>query len=142
MSEVVTGDAVVLDVQIAQLPVRAVGALIDIAVIFIGYVLGGWRGAGVATAGIFLPAFVFVAASGPLVPRLRRSRVAGGFLDGVNAGSLALMAAVTLQLARPVLVDPVSIAIAVVAAVLLIRFRVSSAWLLPAAALFGLLWRG
>lgn len=40
MSEVVTGDAVVLDVQIAQLPVRAVGALIDIAVIFVGYVLG------------------------------------------------------------------------------------------------------
>jgi uncharacterized RDD family membrane protein YckC len=40
MAEVVTGDAVVLDVQIAQLPVRAVGALIDITVIFIGYLLG------------------------------------------------------------------------------------------------------
>jgi uncharacterized RDD family membrane protein YckC len=37
---VVTGDAVVLDVQIAQLPVRAVGALIDVTVIFIGYILG------------------------------------------------------------------------------------------------------
>jgi uncharacterized RDD family membrane protein YckC len=40
MSEVVTGDAVVLDVQVAQLPVRALSALIDITVIFIGYVLG------------------------------------------------------------------------------------------------------
>jgi uncharacterized RDD family membrane protein YckC len=39
MSEVVTGDAVVLDVQIAQLPVRAVSALIDITVIFVCYVL-------------------------------------------------------------------------------------------------------
>ncbi|HTO86626.1 MAG TPA: chromate efflux transporter [Thermoanaerobaculia bacterium] len=109
---------------------------------FIGYVLAGWKGAGLATAGIFLPAFVLVAASGPLVPRLRRSRIAGGFLDGVNAGSLALMAAVTLQLARPVLVDPVSITIAAIAAVLLIRFRISSAWLLPAAALLRLLLRG
>ena len=40
MSEVVTGDAVVLDVQIAQLPVRAVSALIDITVIFVCYVIG------------------------------------------------------------------------------------------------------
>jgi chromate transporter len=53
---------------------------------FIGYLLGGVPGAGVATAGIFLPAFVFVALSGPLVPRLRRSPVAGAFLDGVNVG--------------------------------------------------------
>src|SRR4029434_2731583 len=52
---------------------------------FIGYVLGGGAGAFVATLGIFLPAFVFVALSGPLVPRLRQSRTAGAFLDGVNA---------------------------------------------------------
>ncbi|MCB0940076.1 MAG: RDD family protein [Mycobacterium sp.] len=37
---VVTGDAVVLDVQIAQLPVRAVGALIDIVVVVLGYIVG------------------------------------------------------------------------------------------------------
>ncbi|MDT5218600.1 MAG: hypothetical protein QOF15_705 [Mycobacterium sp.] len=40
MSEVVTGDAVVLDVQIAQLPVRALSAIIDITVIFVGYIIG------------------------------------------------------------------------------------------------------
>lgn len=62
---------------------------------FIGYVLDGPRGAAVATLGIFLPAFFFVAISGPLVPRLRRSVVAGDVLDGVNVGSLALMAVVT-----------------------------------------------
>ncbi|HVL11327.1 MAG TPA: chromate efflux transporter, partial [Gemmata sp.] len=66
---------------------------------FIGYLLGGPAGAAVATVGIFLPAFVFVALSVPLVPRLRRSKVAGAFLDGVNAASLALMAVVTVQLA-------------------------------------------
>ena len=67
---------------------------------FIGYVLGGLPGAGLATLGIFLPAFVFVAASGPLVPRIRRSPAAGAFLDGVNAASLALMAVVTWRARR------------------------------------------
>jgi chromate transporter len=67
---------------------------------FIGYVLGGWKGAAAATVAIFLPSFFFVALSGPLVPHIRRSEVAGGFLDGVIAGSLALMAVVTLDLGR------------------------------------------
>src|SRR6185436_9496079 len=64
---------------------------------FIGYVLAGGPGAAVATIGIFLPAFVFVAISAPLVQRIRGSKVAGALLDGVNAGSLALMATVTFQ---------------------------------------------
>jgi chromate transporter len=65
---------------------------------FIGYLLGGAKGAAVATVGIFLPAFFFVAVSGPLVPRIRRSPTAGAFLDGVNAAALALMAVVTYQI--------------------------------------------
>src|SRR5215212_1511061 len=72
---------------------------------FIGYVLEGVPGAIVATVGIFLPAFVFVALSGPLIPRIRRSRVAGAALDGVNAASFALMALVTWQLGRAAIVD-------------------------------------
>jgi chromate transporter len=104
---------------------------------FVGYVLGGFRGAVVATVGIFLPAFVFVALSGPLVPRIRRSPVAGAFLDGVNVASIALMAVVAAQLARAAIVDPWTAAIAIVSAVLLLRFRASPAWLVPAAALLG-----
>src|SRR5260370_35922365 len=65
---------------------------------FIGYILGGTSGAMVATVGIFLPAFFFVSISGPLLPRLRRSPIAGAFLDGVNAGPLALMVVVTWEL--------------------------------------------
>jgi len=72
---------------------------------FIGYVVAGWAGAAVATVGIFLPGFVLVAASGPLIPRLRRSAVAAAALDGVVAGSLALMAVVTWQLGKASLVD-------------------------------------
>jgi chromate transporter len=105
---------------------------------FIGYVLGGPAGAAVATLGIFLPAFVFVAVSGPLVPRLRRSPLAGAFLDGVNVASLALMVLVTWELGRSALVDVATVALALVSAVLLIRFRVNSAWLVLGGALLGL----
>jgi chromate transporter len=105
---------------------------------FVGYVAGGPWGAVAATVGIFLPAFVFVAASGPLVPRLRRSPVAGAVLDGVNAGSLALMAVVAVQLTREALPDLVTIVEAVAALSLLARFRVNSAWLVLAGAVLGL----
>jgi chromate transporter len=105
---------------------------------FIGYVLAGVPGAVVATIAIFLPAFVFVAASGPLVRRIRSSPTAGAALDGVNVASLALMAVVTIQLARTALVDPLTIALALASAVLLIRYRVNSAWLVLGGAAVGL----
>jgi chromate transporter len=105
---------------------------------FIGYVLGGVPGAGVATVGIFLPAFVFVAASGPLVPRLRRSKTAGAFLDGVNVASLALMAVVTWYLARAAIIDISTVGLALVSAILLFRYGVNSAWLVLAGGIAGL----
>lgn len=104
---------------------------------FIGYVLGGGAGAAAATAGIFLPAFVFVALSGPLVRRVRASPVAGAFLDGVNLASLALMAVVSWQLARSAVTDLATAALAVASAVLLFRFRVSSSWLVLGGAAVG-----
>jgi chromate transporter len=104
---------------------------------FIGYVLAGPKGAAVATIGIFLPAFVFVALSGPLVPRIRRSPVAGAVLDGVNAAALALMLVVTYQLGRSALVDVTTIVLALVSAVALFRFRVNSAWLVLGGAIVG-----
>lgn len=104
---------------------------------FIGYILGGLPGAVLATVGIFLPSFFFVAVSGPLIPRLRRSGVAGAFLDGVNVASIGLMALVTAQLARAAVVDVPSALLAVTSAALLIRFRMNSAWLVLASALVG-----
>jgi chromate transporter len=106
---------------------------------FIGHVLAGLSGAAVATAGIFLPAFVFVALSGPLVPRLRRPPTAGAFLDGVNAASLALMAVVTWPLGRAAIVDAPTALLAATSAVVLIRHRTSSAWLILGGAALGLL---
>jgi chromate transporter len=106
---------------------------------FIGYILAGLPGAVLATIGIFLPSFVFVAVSNPFIPRLRRSTWAGGLLDGVNVTSLGLMAAVTWQLGRHALVDPLTIGLALVSAVLLLRFRLNSTWLIGGGALVGLL---
>jgi chromate transporter len=104
---------------------------------FVGYLLGGTRGAAVATVGIFLPAFFFVSLSGPLLPRLRRSPTAGAFLDGVNAGSFALMVAVTWQLARAAIFDRITVIVAIVAAILLLRFQLNSAWLILFGAVVG-----
>ena len=104
---------------------------------FIGYVLAGPTGALVATAGIFLPAFIFVAASGPLVPKLRASPVAGAFLDGVNVASLALMAVVTFQLGYAALIDVPTIVLSAVAAVLLVRFELNATWLVLGGATAG-----
>jgi chromate transporter len=105
---------------------------------FIGYLLGAVPGAAIATAGIFLPSFVFVAISGPLVPRLRASPTTGAFLDGVVVGSLALMAVVTFFLARAAIVDVPTALLAAGSAFLLLRFRLNSAWLVLAGALIGL----
>jgi chromate transporter len=107
------------------------------AATFVGYLLGGTPGALVATVGIFLPAFFFVAISGPLVPRLRASPTAGAFLDGVNVASLALMAVVTWQLGRVAVVDVPTLVLAAVGGVLLFRYRVNSAWLVLGAGVVG-----
>jgi chromate transporter len=75
---------------------------------FIGYLLEGVPGAIVATVGIFLPAFVFVVLTGPIIPRLRSSPIMSSFLDGVNVVSLALMAGVSWYLGRTAVVDPLN----------------------------------
>ena len=105
---------------------------------FIGYLTGRWLGAIVATIGIFLPSFVFVAAVYPIVPRLRASPWTAAFLDGANAAALGLMTAVAWQLGMSSLIDPFTAALALVAAALLIRSQVNSAWLVLGGAVAGL----
>ena len=106
---------------------------------FIGFILGGTAGALLATLGIFLPSFIFVAISNPLIPKIRNSTWVSGLLDGVNVASLGLMAAVSWQLGLASLTDPLTILIAIVSFVLLIRFKVNSTWLIAGGALIGLL---
>jgi chromate transporter len=104
---------------------------------FIGYVLAGVPGAFLATVGIFLPGFVFVALTGPIIPRLRDSPVLAGLLDGANVVSLALMAGVTWQLGWASLVEPVPALIALAALVLLFATEINPAWLVLAGGSLG-----
>jgi chromate transporter len=106
---------------------------------FIGYILGGIPGALLATLGIFLPSFIFVAISNPLIPRIRKSEWVSSLLDGVNVASLGLMAAVAWQLGRASLTRPLPVLIALISFFLLIRFKVNSAWLLAGGGLVGLM---
>ena len=105
---------------------------------FIGYILGGPGAALVATMGIFLPSFILVAVGSKFVPSLRKSQITGAFLDGVNVASLGLMAVVTWQLGTAAIVGWPTILLAVIAAFLLFRYRVNSAWLVLGGAGVGL----
>ena len=104
---------------------------------FVGYLLAGWIGALVATAAIFLPAFLFVIATNPLIPRLRHSATAASFLDAVNVSSIGLMAAVTVEFAVAALRDWAGWAIWTAALLSVVTFRVNPAWLVLGGALAG-----
>jgi chromate transporter len=115
-------------------------------VTFVGYLVGGGvAGALVATAGILLPSFFLVVATNPLIPRLRRSRWAGRFLDAVVAAALGLMAAVTIKLAAATLLASTAplrlewrgVLVATVAAAVALRWKVAPAWLVLGGAVVG-----
>ena len=108
---------------------------------FIGYLLGGWKGAALTTVGMFLPAFVYVAVTAGFLSKLRKSPVAGAFLDGVNASAVALMAYVGWQFTRAALVNIPAIVLAIVSALLVFRYKVNSVWLVLAGAVAGILIR-
>jgi chromate transporter len=106
---------------------------------FLGYLLRGWSGAAVATVAIFLPSFLMAGLVGALAGRIRRSKLAGAFLDGVNAAAVALMASVAIPLGRAALLDGWTWALCVVSATLLVRFKVNATWLILAGAALGIL---
>jgi chromate transporter len=108
---------------------------------FIGFVLAGVPGAVLATVAIFLPSFVFVAVSRPWLPRLRASRRAAAFLDGVNVAALGLMAAVAWQLGRAAIVDAPTLGLALGSAAVLVTTPVNSVWLIAAGGALGIAWR-
>ena len=105
---------------------------------FVGYVLAGVPGAIVATIGIFLPSFLFVALLARVMPYVRKSPWSAAFLDGVNVSALGLMAGVTWQLGRAAIVDIPTALLAIIAAVLLFRLKINSAWLVLAGGVIGL----
>jgi chromate transporter len=108
---------------------------------FIGYLVAGIPGAAVATLAIFLPGWILVAVSGPLLKRVRRSKVASAFLDGVTAASIGLIAWVLVLLAKAAVADVLTLVIALAASAILFRYRPNSAWLVLGGGLVGILAR-
>jgi chromate transporter len=106
---------------------------------FIGYLLGGAPGAAVATAGIFLPSFFYVALLAPVLFRLRKSSWIAAFLDSVNVCAVALMAGVTFRLAVDALRGWPSWVIALVSLAVLLRWKISPAWIVLGGGIAGLL---
>ena len=106
---------------------------------FIGYVIGGWPTAGLATLAMFLPSFVLIALIHPVASRLRQATWTATLLDGVNAAALALMTGVLVQLGQHALMDVLTWALAVIAFAILLRFKLNSVWLILAGAVIGVL---
>jgi chromate transporter len=111
------------------------------AATFIGYLLASWKGATLATLGMFLPAFVYVGITSGFLPELRKSPLAGAFLDGVNAAAVALMAFVGWQFGRAALTNVPAAILATLSAVLVFRYKVNSTWLVLGGAAAGILLR-
>jgi chromate transporter len=109
---------------------------------FLGYLLHGWAGAVVATVAIFLPSFLMAGLVGVLAARIRKSKLAAAFLDGVNAAAVALMATVAITLGHATLVDGWTWAIGLASAALLLRFKINATWLILGGAALGILLHG
>jgi chromate transporter len=108
---------------------------------FVGYLLGGWPSALLAALGIFLPSFILVGLLSRFLPAMRKSWLAGSFPDGVNAASLGLMAAVAIQLGRAVIIDPFTIFITLTALFMVLRFKISSVWLVLGGGALGVIYK-
>ena len=105
---------------------------------FIGYQLGGFWGALGATTGIFLPSFLFVWLLNPLIPKMRKSKVLGYFLDSINVVAVAIMLAVLITMSKQTLVDWQAAFIALISGVLIFKFKkVSVMWVLVIGAILG-----
>lgn len=104
---------------------------------FIGYLLRGIPGAILATVGIFIPSFLLVWVLNPLIPKLRQSKIMSAMLDGINIGSLVLMATVSLKLGAASLVDPLTIIIFLISLLVLIKYKINSAWIILAGGVIG-----
>jgi chromate transporter len=105
---------------------------------FIGYQLGGFWGAIAATAGIFMPSFLFVWLLNPLIPKMRKSKVLGYFLDSINVAAVAIMLAVIITMSKQTLVDWQAALIAILSGILIFGFKkVSVMWVLIIGAILG-----
>ncbi|MBF9253306.1 chromate efflux transporter [Pontibacter sp. 172403-2] len=107
---------------------------------FVGWQLHGAWGALAATAGIFLPSFLFTALLNPLIPKMRRSKVMGAFLDAVNVAAVAVIVAVCVEMGQAALTDWRTVLIAIVSLLVTFVFKkLNSAFIVLGGAALGYL---
>ncbi|WP_298894038.1 chromate efflux transporter [uncultured Psychroserpens sp.] len=105
---------------------------------FIGYQLSGFYGALAATAGIFLPSFLFVLILNPFIPKMQKSKLLRHFLNAVNVAAVAVMLAVLVIMTKETLIDWKAIVIALIAVVLTFKAKkVSPIWVIVIGAILG-----
>lgn len=136
-----TGRQLLDAVAIGQLTPGPVSTTVAV----VGYIIAGLAGAIAATMGIFLPSFVLVILTAPLIPKMRQSKFLGGFLSGVNAGVIAAILVTLIELTGAALRtldgstwSPVAILLALVALALLIRYKTNATWLILMGGVVGL----
>lgn len=108
---------------------------------FVGYLMGGWSSALLATLGIFLPSFLFVGMLSRVLPWFHKSSGARAFLDGINVASLGLMAGVTWQLGRTGVQDVFTLILTVTSLLLVFKLKVNSAWLILGGGMVGIIYQ-
>ena len=110
---------------------------------FIGYLKADLPGAVLATVGIFLPSFLFIAICGSIISAIAAIGEGGGFPGRRQCGGLALMAVVSVRLGLEAIIDWKTALLAIISGVLLLRYRLNSAWLVLGGAMSGfVLWAG
>ncbi|MBP6234529.1 MAG: chromate efflux transporter [Saprospiraceae bacterium] len=110
------------------------------SVTFIGYQMNGWSGAIIATIGIFLPAFVFVALLDPLLKKMRSSVRLSIFLDAVNVASVAIILSVCLSMGQEIMTDWRTLFIALISLFITFGYRkINSAWVVLGGSILGYL---
>jgi len=93
------------------------------SVTFVGYQINGFTGAVVATVGIFLPSFIFVALLNPLVRKMRNSKLFSVFLDAVNVASVAIIISVCYAMGKETITDWRTVSIAIGSLLLIVGFK-------------------
>lgn len=118
---------------------------VSTTVAVVGYIIAGLPGALAATLGIFLPCFILVILTAPLIPKMRQSKFLGGFLSGVNAGVIAAILVTLIDLTGAALRtldgaawSPLAVLLALMALALLVRYKLNATWLILLGGVVGL----
>lgn len=105
---------------------------------FIGWQINSFYGAIAATIGIFIPSFIFVAILNPLIPKMRKSKLIGSFLDAVNIAAVAIIAAVSIEMGKGIITDWKMILIGIFSLTIVFVFKkINSAYIVIGGGLMG-----